>query len=1169
MMRTHANAPLRDDHAGHAPSVAVGTFLQRAGRTGCYRALMALGLLAGCGASAAAEGPQAIRQVVEQAIQQRVMPGAVVLITHQGRVVFEQAFGMADLEQRRAHRLDDYFFLGSTSKPLAATTILSLVDQGGLRLDASPTEWMPELASPRLRNGQAARSPTLREMLSHTSGMYGNATADQSEQRLLWNFSGTLADTARQIAAKPLAYPPGQGFSYGGASITVAARVAEKISGREFDAYMDERLLKPLGMRDTFYRSSSDFRGRFSTLYQGGGGALTKAGFQPSARPGSFILPTGGVIATARDLAAFVQFHLDGCKAQGRQILSADMCREMRRDQTHGMPMDFQLGKRQQNTAGIGANDGYGLGWMLDELDKDGVGRVFYHGGAFGTLIWGDATADLNIVLLTQVPLAEVANTWDAVIKTSRAHWRDGAAPAAAQAGLRAPSRGTRAADYPVASERLTWRDPSRNRDVPVKIFGPAQGQAKGRLPLVVFSHGLGESRDAFDFLGEAWARRGYLAVFLTHPGADRDALKRSGMPKNQAENFDHRDRDMRFATDRAISGASGSALLDGRVDTQRMAVAGQCAGSTIALYQAGLNVNKPGAPHFSNPDQRFKAAIALSPQMPFDVMLAGTPLAGRLESFEGGARELNKGSWETIKVPTLVVTGGRDFDYFPSIRKNPALVRMAYDGLPAGNNYLVELTTAQHHAFTASDPWYPAGARDPRHFDMLAAATTTFLDAYMKADTAARSELEEGALEQAWKGDIVQADKSPGGGVSSRPYQATPAPAPAPSAPRGSTDLIGVFDRDGSGSLSRDEIPAKAERLRRAFDHIDSNDDGELSQQELDKVLSRFKSEAGDMGGAARRDWRSAQGTPQDSAAKPSASAPVLPIEAGRHAVAAIDRLHLRDAKGNIQLTVRVAYPTGGKDHPVIVFSHSLGRGKDSYNGLAEYWASHGFVCILPDHADSPNVSGGTVQSATGDIRGRARDLRLVVDYLPDIASLPELKGAMDTQRVGMAGHYVGAFAASLLAGADWDGLAADEAAALRDPRIRAALWISPQGTGQGMRSESWARVTLPALVVTGSADASPRTGKTAAWRTEPYELSAPGDKFLLFIDGYPTVGGARGAEISYDDIIGPANRSIVYRASGDFWAAYLRGDRDARARLRNGELQTKGGGAVRLSHR
>lgn len=304
---------------------------------------------------------------------------------------------------------------------------------------------------------------------------------------------------------------------------------------------------------------------------------------------------------------------------------------------------------------------------------------------------------------------------------------------------------------FEVATAAVRWTDVSRQRDVPVLIYAPDLKHGNGPFPAVVFSHGGGESGDAFGYLGNHWASHGYIAVFLTHPGSDRAAIEASGKTGLAAmaaldgiDKFHRRPEDVRFALSRLLSEEPGSKLLAGRVDADRLAMAGQCAGATTALAMVGLRANLPEGKDVTFLDPRFKCAIALSPQ----------PI-GRPSQFG-----LHAQSWGEIHVPTLVVTGSRDFNWFPQIKANPKLVRLPYDGLPPGDKYLVEIADAEHNAFTDSVPYYPARARDDRHHGWICEAATAFLDAQLKGDEAARGWLDREELEKVTKGACRQESK-------------------------------------------------------------------------------------------------------------------------------------------------------------------------------------------------------------------------------------------------------------------------------------------------------------------------------------------------------------------------------------------------------------------------
>jgi predicted dienelactone hydrolase len=634
-----------------------------------------------------------------------------------------------------------------------------------------------------------------------------------------------------------------------------------------------------------------------------------------------------------------------------------------------------------------------------------------------------------------------------------------------------------RAPAMPVAEELAAWTDAARGRTIPVKIYSPRPGAARERLPAVVFSHGLGESRESFHYLGTRWAQQGYIAVFVSHPGSDYESIERDGMPRGDtARTWDPRPGDMRFVVDRLVSGATGSPLLDGRVDAERLAAGGQCLGATTAFFTVGLRVRGPGGTPYASPDPRIKAAIALSPQMPIEKMLAQSPIA-RLLSFEGGSSDLYEGSWSQIDRPAMVVTGSEDFSYFRAVRDNPELRRMAYDNMPGGAKFLVDVLGAGHEAFTDSDPWYPAfGKRDPRHHELIATATTAFLDAYLKEEPAARRWLIGDTLE-ATTGEVTQENKL------ANPERAA----------------IGGAARPGAASR---HPPAPA-RARLA-------------------VMS----------------------TEAESATRTSFE------------VRTVSELTL-DGPGRAQpVHLRVSYPLAEGRFPVIVFSHYQGGTKETYADLAETWARHGYVVVLPDHADAEarrqGAWGGTPAI---DVPQRYRDLLFVVENLRAVSrARPAGAGDIDARRIGVGGHYVGALAASLLGGASWQPPGGGELLGGRNAGVSGVLLVSPVGRGQGVSENSWNGMRLPVMVVTGSGDYSRRTGNDPQWRAEPFRFAPPGDKYLVYIEGYQTRRPPAGEPVAYTEVLVPEHARYVRSATLAFWDAALKGRPEALERLRVG---------------
>jgi predicted dienelactone hydrolase len=207
------------------------------------------------------------------------------------------------------------------------------------------------------------------------------------------------------------------------------------------------------------------------------------------------------------------------------------------------------------------------------------------------------------------------------------------------------------------------------------------------------------------------------------------------------------------------------------------------------------------------------------------------------------------------------------------------------------------------------------------------------------------------------------------------------------------------------------------------------------------------------------------------------------------------------------------------------VVFSHGAGGSRDAFPDLTAHWASHGYIVVLPTHADSIQLrrrSGEDLSRLQRDLDSLRRDVK-PLDRLADVAFLLDSTGVMeeriaglrdrsgagriDRDRIAMAGHSAGALTAQMAAGVKVRGVAPGallEARSVGDPRIDAAILISGQGTTNRMFTEqSWNELSKPMLVITGSKDIAAIGSETPASRREPFEKAKPGDKYLVFIDG------------------------------------------------------------------
>jgi len=318
-----------------------------------------------------------VRAYLQHSVDQRQVAGAVVVLQQHGKRVCEESVGFADLQTGRPISVDGIFMLASSSKPWAASAIMTMVDEGKLSLDDKVSKYFPEFQG----------SSTIRQLMCHTSGIFGNAAAGAITKPIR-NFELNLKDAVPLILKTPLEYQPGTKFSYGGASFCVAGRIVEMLSGMEFDEYMKKVLLDPLDATETVYRSRKDLSERVPVMYR-----KTASGLEPTKaimdlpgkrgpRPDGFILVPGGIYSTAHDCINFLQMHLNGGTFHGRRVLSEASVFEMRKKQTGSLPNE------------------YGLGWQIMNTGVE-------HGGAYGTQLFVDTKHDAVGAILIQMPLAD------------------------------------------------------------------------------------------------------------------------------------------------------------------------------------------------------------------------------------------------------------------------------------------------------------------------------------------------------------------------------------------------------------------------------------------------------------------------------------------------------------------------------------------------------------------------------------------------------------------------------------------------------------------------------------------------------------------------------------------------------------------------------------------
>ncbi len=269
----------------------------------------------------------------------------------------------------------------------------------------------------------------------------------------------------------------------------------------------------------------------------------------------------------------------------------------------------------------------------------------------------------------------------------------------------------------------LRVHDAKRGRDIPLRAYLP---QDKAAAPVVLFSHGLGGSREGNVFLGMHWASRGYVAVFLQHPGSDESVWKdlpqaqRMGALRDAANlrNMTQRFGDVPAVLDQLERwNAEAAHPLAGRMDLQHIGMSGHSFG---ALTTQAVSGQKAAFGLVSFTDTRIKAAIVMSPIAP---------------------RRAVASAFEDVHLPWLVMTGTRDDS---AIGGSDAESRVkVYEALPPGRKYLMVLENAEHSAFTDRALPGDTQPRNPNHHRAMLAISTAFWDAWLRGDEAARGWLD------------------------------------------------------------------------------------------------------------------------------------------------------------------------------------------------------------------------------------------------------------------------------------------------------------------------------------------------------------------------------------------------------------------------------------------
>jgi uncharacterized protein YbbC (DUF1343 family)/CubicO group peptidase (beta-lactamase class C family) len=310
---------------------------------------------------------------IQQAIADHEIPGAVLVVGHNGKVAHSKAFGMRALEPRAESMTPDTIFdLASLTKPFTAICVMRLVEGGQVRLSDPVAHYLPEFA----RNGK--QEITVRQLLTHFSGLPADLDLKSS-----WSGHAQALQLAYDV---PPVIPPGSGFLYSDINYIVLGELVTRVSGVSLDRYATEHIFLPLKMETTRFNPPAEWHPRIApTARDEHGNLLRGVVDDPSARRMGGVAGHAGLFSTGDDLVRFAQAMLD----RDGSLLSAAAIEKMTTPQ------------QPANSTVL-----HGLGWDIDSPFSTNRGELlpvgsFGHSGFTGTSLWIDPVTETYIILLS------------------------------------------------------------------------------------------------------------------------------------------------------------------------------------------------------------------------------------------------------------------------------------------------------------------------------------------------------------------------------------------------------------------------------------------------------------------------------------------------------------------------------------------------------------------------------------------------------------------------------------------------------------------------------------------------------------------------------------------------------------------------------------------------
>jgi methyl acetate hydrolase len=354
------------------------------------------------------QGASAVSAVLKAATDRGDVPGVAVAVVNKDGLLYNEAAGKSRTLTNTPMAKDTIFNMASMTKPVTSVAIMMLVDEGKLKLDDEVAKYLPKWKDPLVistfneadasyETRPAKRPITIRHLLTHTSGIgYGFSSPMLTK---------IMEKTKKTELDLPLLFDPGDSWAYG-ASTRVLGHLVEAISGQTIDAFLESRILSPLGMHDTSYLVPAAKYARVVAVNRRGNDGKFVEQPVPATIPAT-VQGDGGLYGTPGDYGLFVRMLLNGGALNGKRILGEKSARMMLESQTGAVVVKEQQSANQALSRNfpVGAGkDKWGLGFQL-AADRRPNRRSPGSGtwaGIFNTHFFIDPSKAIGVVVMMQ-----------------------------------------------------------------------------------------------------------------------------------------------------------------------------------------------------------------------------------------------------------------------------------------------------------------------------------------------------------------------------------------------------------------------------------------------------------------------------------------------------------------------------------------------------------------------------------------------------------------------------------------------------------------------------------------------------------------------------------------------------------------------------------------------